>query len=68
MVDMSHYEEAENLEKTERLTKECHAKGIAVEAESGRINGGEDGIADTGDLEGRAPDPLFYHVNTDAAQ
>ncbi|KAJ4317932.1 hypothetical protein N0V94_004696 [Neodidymelliopsis sp. IMI 364377] len=51
MVDMSHYDEAENLEKTERLTKECHAKGIAVEAESGRINGGEDGIADTGDLE-----------------
>ncbi|KAF2624570.1 fructose-bisphosphate aldolase [Macroventuria anomochaeta] len=51
MVDMSHYEEAENLEKTEHLTKECHAKGIAVEAESGRINGGEDGIADTGDLE-----------------
>ncbi|KAF9697954.1 hypothetical protein EKO04_004471 [Ascochyta lentis] len=51
MVDMSHYEEHENLEKTGRLTKECHAKGIAVEAESGRINGGEDGIADTGDLE-----------------
>ncbi|KAF3048680.1 hypothetical protein E8E11_005098 [Didymella keratinophila] len=51
MVDMSHYEEAENLEKTELLTKECHAHGIAVEAESGRINGGEDGIADTGDLE-----------------
>lgn len=52
MVDMSHYEEAENIEKTKRLTKECHAKGIAVEAESGRINGGEDGIADTGELEG----------------
>ena len=52
MVDMSHYEEAENLEKTKVLAKECHAKGIAVEAESGRINGGEDGIADTGDLEG----------------
>ncbi|KAH6629176.1 ketose-bisphosphate aldolase [Boeremia exigua] len=51
MVDMSHYDEAENLEKTQRLTIECHAKGIAVEAESGRINGGEDGIADTGDLE-----------------
>ncbi len=55
MVDMSHYDEAENLEKTERLTRECHAKGIAVEAESGRINGGEDGIADTGDLEGQKP-------------
>lgn len=52
MVDMSHYDEAENLEKTRILTKECHDKGIAVEAESGRIEGGEDGIADTGDLEG----------------
>lgn len=52
MVDMSHYDEAENLEKTRTLAKECHDKGIAVEAESGRINGGEDGIADTGDLEG----------------
>jgi len=52
MVDMSHYDEAENLEKTKILAKECHVKGIAVEAESGRIEGGEDGIADTGDLEG----------------
>ena len=52
MVDMSHYDEAENLEKTKILTKECHDRGIAVEAESGRIEGGEDGIADTGDLEG----------------
>jgi fructose-bisphosphate aldolase class II len=52
MVDMSHYDEAENLEKTKILTKECHEKGIAVEAESGRIEGGEDGIADTEGLEG----------------
>lgn len=52
MVDMSHYDEEENLRKTKVLTKECHDRGIAVEAESGRINGGEDGIADTGDLEG----------------
>jgi fructose-bisphosphate aldolase class II len=52
MVDMSHYDEKENLEKTKILAKECHDKGIAVEAESGRIEGGEDGIADTGDLEG----------------
>jgi fructose-bisphosphate aldolase class II len=51
MVDMSHYDEAENLAKTKELTAECHARGIAVEAESGRIEGGEDGIADTGDLE-----------------
>ncbi|KAF1993462.1 fructose-bisphosphate aldolase [Amniculicola lignicola CBS 123094] len=51
MVDMSHYDEKENLEKTRVLAKECHERGIAVEAESGRINGGEEGIADTGDLE-----------------
>ncbi|KAK5097446.1 hypothetical protein LTS08_006858 [Lithohypha guttulata] len=50
MVDMSHYEHEENLRKTRELTKLCHERGIAVEAESGRINGGEDGIADTGEL------------------
>ncbi|TVY82037.1 putative fructose-bisphosphate aldolase [Lachnellula suecica] len=52
MVDMSHYEKEENLEKTQRITKMLHEKGIATEAEPGRINGGEDGVADTGDLEG----------------
>lgn len=52
MVDMSHYEKEENLEKTARITKYLHAKGIATEAEPGRINGGEDGVKDTGDLEG----------------
>ncbi|KAK2757236.1 hypothetical protein FQN54_004750 [Arachnomyces sp. PD_36] len=51
MVDMSHYEREENLEKTKVLTQYCQSRGIAVEAESGRINGGEDGIMDTGDLE-----------------
>ncbi|KAF5989236.1 tagatose 1,6-diphosphate aldolase [Fusarium bulbicola] len=51
MVDMSHYDHEENLAKTAALTKSCHERGIAIEAESGRINGGEDGIADTGDLE-----------------
>lgn len=53
MVDMSHYDKEENLERTRVLTKVCHDNGIAVEAESGRINGGEEGIADTGALEGR---------------
>lgn len=53
MVDMSHFGEKDNLEKTRILAKECHDRGIAVEAESGRIEGGEDGIADTGDLEGK---------------
>jgi len=52
MVDMSHYEKEENLEKTERITRMLHEMGIATEAEPGRINGGEDGVKDTGDLEG----------------
>ncbi|KAJ9654611.1 hypothetical protein H2198_006357 [Neophaeococcomyces mojaviensis] len=57
MVDMSHHEHAENLQKTKELTALCHEKGIAVEAESGRINGGEDGIADTGDLQALLTSP-----------
>ncbi|KAG9230280.1 ketose-bisphosphate aldolase [Amylocarpus encephaloides] len=52
MVDMSHYTKEENLEKTARITRMLHEKGIATEAEPGRINGGEDGVKDTGDLEG----------------
>ncbi|KAH7226853.1 ketose-bisphosphate aldolase [Fusarium oxysporum] len=52
MVDMSHHEMEENLSKTKELVSYCHARGIATEAEPGRIEGGEDGIADTADLEG----------------
>ncbi|KAJ5692773.1 hypothetical protein N7462_002196 [Penicillium macrosclerotiorum] len=57
MVDMSHYEKKENLEKTRILRNFCHARGISVEAETGRIEGGEDGIMDTGDLEGILTNP-----------
>ncbi|OAA53313.1 Ketose-bisphosphate aldolase, class-II [Cordyceps fumosorosea ARSEF 2679] len=53
MVDMSHYEMEENLAKTAELVKYCHERGVATEAEPGRIEGGEDGIADTEDLEGK---------------
>jgi fructose-bisphosphate aldolase class II len=52
MVDMSHYGKEDNLVKTRALRDYCHARGITVEAETGRIEGGEDGIMDTGDLEG----------------
>lgn len=52
MVDMSHYEKEENLSKTAELVQYCHARGIITEAEPGRINGGEDGVQDTADLEG----------------
>ncbi|KAK2606472.1 hypothetical protein QQS21_003165 [Conoideocrella luteorostrata] len=52
MIDMSHFQMDENLAKTKELVQYCHERGIATEAEPGRIEGGEDGIASTGDLEG----------------
>ncbi|KAK2735839.1 hypothetical protein FQN55_001946 [Onygenales sp. PD_40] len=57
MVDMSHYEKAENLAKTAELVRYCNERGIATEAEPGRIEGGEDGVADTADLEGLLTTP-----------
>lgn len=57
MVDMSHYEMAENLAKTRELVEYCHARRVTTEAEPGRIEGGEDGIADTADLEGALTTP-----------
>lgn len=52
MVDMSHYEKEENMALTKELVGYLHERGIIAEAEPGRINGGEDGVEDTGDLEG----------------
>ncbi|RDW78857.1 class II fructose-bisphosphate aldolase [Aspergillus mulundensis] len=57
MVDMSHYEKSENLRLTRELVAYCHERGIATEAEPGRIEGGEDGVADTADLEGMLTTP-----------
>jgi fructose-bisphosphate aldolase, class II len=51
MVDMSHYEREENLRRTKELVAYCKDRGIAVEAEPGRIEGGEDGIKSTEELE-----------------
>lgn len=51
MVDMSHYEREENLRLTKELVEYCNKRGIITEAEPGRINGSEDGIQDTGDME-----------------
>ncbi|CAK7205974.1 hypothetical protein SEUCBS139899_008757 [Sporothrix eucalyptigena] len=51
MLDMSHYEEEENLRLTKELVEYCNARGIITEAEPGRINGVEDGITDTGDMD-----------------
>lgn len=51
MVDMSHYGKAEILRKTAELVQYCADRGIATDAEPGRIEGGEDGVMDTGSLE-----------------
>lgn len=52
MVDMSHHPHEENLRLTRELTAYCHERGTATEAEPGRIEGGEDGVVDPGELEG----------------
>lgn len=57
MVDMSHYEKAENLAKTARWVAYCHERRIATEAEPGRIEGGEDGVTDTAGLEASKTTP-----------
>ncbi|TEA18591.1 putative fructose-bisphosphate aldolase [Colletotrichum sidae] len=57
MVDMSHYEKEENLEKTTRLVRYCRERGIATEAEPGRIEGAEDGVMDTAGLEASKTTP-----------
>ncbi|KAG7911793.1 hypothetical protein KL906_001114 [Ogataea polymorpha] len=69
MVDMSHYEKEENLRKTKELVKFCNEHRKATEAEPGRIEGGEDGIMDTEELEGILTTPeeaeLFLQVGID---
>jgi fructose-bisphosphate aldolase class II len=57
MVDMSHYEKEENLAKTAELSKYCQDRGIATEAEPGRIEGAEDGVVDTAGLEASKTTP-----------
>lgn len=66
MVDMSHHEKGENLALTKELVAYCHERGIATEAEPGRIEGGEDGIADTADLSGMltTPDEVEEFIGT----
>lgn len=63
MVDMSHYEREENLSKTKVLREYCHDRGITVEAETGRIEGEEDGISDTGDLAGMGTGQRRFRVS-----
>ena len=58
MIDMSHFEKRDNLAKTKELVEFCHERGIVTEAEPGRIQGGEDGVADTAELEAIMTTPV----------
>ena len=51
MIDMSHHSKEENLRLSRELAKYCNERGIITEVEPGRINGTENGIQDTRDLE-----------------
>ncbi|KAJ1712275.1 fructose-bisphosphate aldolase [Aspergillus flavus] len=57
MVDASRLEPEENIEYCRQITEQAKIKGITVEAEMGRINGGEDGIPDASHLEEIWTDP-----------
>ncbi|MCR3760136.1 class II fructose-1,6-bisphosphate aldolase [Clostridium felsineum] len=50
MFDGSHYDIAENIEKTKEVIKAANAKGISVEAEVGAIGGEEDGVVGGGEV------------------
>lgn len=66
MVDMSHYDKEENLTRTKELVKLCNKYHKATEAEPGRIEGGEDGVCDTNELEGilTTPEEAELFINT----
>jgi fructose-bisphosphate aldolase class II len=50
MFDGSHYELAENIEKTSEIIRIAKSKGISVEAEVGSIGGEEDGVVGAGEI------------------
>lgn len=54
------------MAKTKELVAYCHERGVATEAEPGRIEGGEDGIADTADLSGilTTPEEVEEFIDT----
>jgi fructose-bisphosphate aldolase class II len=58
MVDASRLEPDENIAECARIVKKAVAKGIAIEAEMGRIDGNEDGLAHA-DIEAMLTDPSY---------
>ncbi|MGN0482701.1 MAG: class II fructose-1,6-bisphosphate aldolase [Lachnospiraceae bacterium] len=49
MFDGSHYDIAENVEKTKELVAVAHGMGMSIEAEVGSIGGEEDGVVGAGE-------------------
>lgn len=56
MVDGSMFDEEENIKYVKSVVDKARARGITIEAELGRMEGGEDGVP-TDDLEGVWTDP-----------
>ncbi len=50
MFDGSHYEIAENIEKTKEIISLANSLGLSVEAEVGAIGGEEDGVVGNGEV------------------
>lgn len=44
MVDASVHDAGENIRQVNEITRIANAKGVSIEAEMGRIEGGEDGL------------------------
>jgi fructose-bisphosphate aldolase class II len=49
MFDGSHFDFAENLEKSKEIIAYAHSKGVSVECEVGGIGGSEDGVTSDGE-------------------
>ena len=50
MFDGSHFDFAENVEKSKEIIALAHSRGISVECEVGGIGGTEDGVTSNGEL------------------
>jgi len=61
MIDASRLDPEENIYESARVVRKANAKGIAMEAEMGRIEGAEDGlpVMEEGELEKILTDPVF---------
>ncbi|KAF2972625.1 hypothetical protein GQX73_g882 [Xylaria multiplex] len=60
MIDASIWDPEENVRQCERIVKIANSKGIAIEVELGRIEGGEDGLPNV-DLDAIMTQPGEVH-------